>query len=65
MEQVENPMIRAQPKEPKVVGECAGCMEDILEGEDIYEFDDLLVHQSMACCQDYVSNRSVCRVAGE
>jgi len=49
---------------PKSVGECEGCHEDILEGDDVYDFDGVLVHQESDCCMQYVANMSVCRVAG-
>lgn len=67
---VENPMVidslwRHLEQEPKVVGECEGCHEDILEGDDVYDFDGGLVHQDSECCMQYVANMSVCKVAGE
>lgn len=54
---------------PKVVGECAGCQEDILENEAYYDFQangcgvETLVHQTADCCFQFVSDRSVCRGA--
>lgn len=64
---VENPMVIdslwSDQREPKVVGECEGCHEDILEGDDIYEFDDVWVHQDSECCQQYIANLSICREA--
>lgn len=67
---IENPMVidshwRHLEREPKVIGECAGCHEDIYEGEDIYDFDSGLVHQDSECCQQYVAEMSVCKLAGE
>lgn len=72
MNEVENPRVIDslwREKEPKVMGECAGCQEDIYTGEDVYEFDDydqtILIHQKSECCMQYVAEMSVCRVAGE
>jgi hypothetical protein len=72
---VENPMVidslwREREKKPKVIDECVGCMEDIFEGEDVYEFTSItgqtvMVHQKSGCCQHYVSDISNCKVAGE
>lgn len=67
---VENPMVidsiwRKHECEPKVIGECAGCQEDIYEGQYIYDFDGELVHQNPECCMNYVANMSVCKIAGE
>lgn len=63
--QVENHMVRDLPEEPLVVGECAGCGEDIYLGDEVYDFGDGLTHQDSECCQQYVSNISICRTAGE
>ena len=68
--EIENPMVidslwNDEPKEPPIVGECAGCLEDIYAGQDIYECEGELVHQDKDCCMDYVANRSRCLVAGE
>jgi hypothetical protein len=71
---IENPMVvdslwKDREQQPKVIGDCAGCQEDVLAGEDVYEFDDfgqtLLIHQKPECCQHYVAEMSVCRIAGE
>lgn len=69
MEQVENPMV-LPVKEPKVIGECVGCQEDIYEGEPVYEFhgcdaNGALFHENAVCCLQYVSEMSVCKIAGE
>lgn len=68
MSPIENPMVIDslwERPEPKVVGCCEGCGDDILEGQDIYEFEGGLVHQEEECCMRYVAGMSVCRVAGE
>ncbi|WP_284037429.1 hypothetical protein [Neobacillus sp. 114] len=82
MKEIENPMVidslwRHREKEPQVFGECAGCKEDIIAGDDYYEFvsveiaegqahrETILVHQSPECCQQYVGEMSFCRTAGE
>jgi hypothetical protein len=72
---IENPMTidslwKEKEKEPKVIDECVGCMEDIYEGEDVYEFTSItgqtvMVHQKPGCCQYYVADISNCKVAGE
>jgi hypothetical protein len=74
MGDIENPMIldshwrhQEQP-EPKVIGECAGCQEDIAANQDWYEMvqvttngEQVLVHQSDDCCRQYVADMSYCR----
>jgi hypothetical protein len=67
---IENPMVidslwKYREQEPEIIGTCEGCGDDILEGEDIYDFDGGLVHQDSDCCLQYVANMSRCRVAGE
>jgi hypothetical protein len=72
---IENAMVKdslwkEREQKPKVINECLGCMEDIYEGEDVYEFTSLtgetvLVHQNAECCQQYVGAISFCKVAGE
>lgn len=71
-QEIENPMIRDrfwydfERFEPKVVGECAGCKEEILEDEEIYQLDsDTIIHQDPMCCRDYVAEMGVCKLAGE
>lgn len=73
--EIENPMVidaiwRNYEKEPAIVGECAGCLEDIYEGENILVFDDVhgetvMVHQDSECTYQYVSGMAYCKVAGE
>ena len=55
--------------QPKVICECAGCQEEIYEGDDVLEFDDVtgetvLVHQESSCAYEYVSAMATCKVAG-
>ena len=73
--EIENPMVidakwRHLEQEPQVVGECAGCEEDIVAGEDFYELqiivgEKIYIHQNAECCRQYVAEYSWCRVAGE
>lgn len=65
---IENPMVIDRlwdEPELKVIGCCEGCGDDVLEGQDIYEFDGSMVHQNANCCLDYVSTKSFSKVAGE
>jgi hypothetical protein len=70
---IENPMVIDalwdKSIEPRKVGECEGCHEEIYEGEEIYELDEcginVLIHQESDCCQQYVASRSCRKVAGE
>lgn len=69
--EVENPMImdnkwRHFERYPKVIGECAGCEENITSDQAYYEFTmsvikNVFVHQKDACCRQYVSEMSICR----
>jgi hypothetical protein len=73
--EIENPMVidakwRHLEREPQIIGECAGCEEDIVSGESFYEFtmgvvSKVFVHQNPECCMQYVAENSWCRVAGE
>lgn len=70
MKDIENPMVidslwNDEPIELEVVGECAGCGEDIVEGDNIYQLDDFLIHSTTECCRDFIANNSFCRVAGQ
>jgi hypothetical protein len=70
---IENPMVqdsqwRHLEQEVKVVGECAGCQEDITADQDWYEVagttsngEQVKVHQSDDCCRQYVADMSYCR----
>jgi hypothetical protein len=72
---IENPMVNDllwthKEQEPKVLGDCLGCQEDITEGDEVYEFQDVhgetvWVHQDGDCCMNYVADMSVCKTAGE
>ncbi|WP_052343610.1 hypothetical protein [Bacillus massiliigorillae] len=67
---LENPMVIDRlwerfEKEPEVIGECAGCGEEIYAGQDIYDCEGELVHQDEECCMQFVGNKSWCKVAGE
>lgn len=65
---IENPIVIDSlwrvNKEPKIIGECAGCGEDIYNHQDWYEFeetnDKYLIHQDSVCCWHFVSDRSRC-----
>jgi extradiol dioxygenase family protein len=68
--EVENPMVidahwRHLERAPQVVGECAGCEEDIYTHEQWLEMElqghDFLVHQDKECTYQFVSGMSVCR----
>lgn len=52
-------------KEPQIVAYCDGCGEGIYKGDDVYEFEDVILHQNSECCENYISNFAVTRVAGE
>lgn len=60
---IENPMVlpnkRFDPVEPKVIGTCEGCGEDVLHYEEAIEFDgDVLLHDEFDCITDYVRRNS-------
>lgn len=56
---VENPMtLNVKWEEPRVIGECAGCFSDIVEGEGYIEFPDgLLVHYDRSCAMAFCLER--------
>ncbi len=52
MNNTENPMILGpEPPEPRRCFDCEDCGEEILEGEDYYNFDD--THICEDCITDY------------
>jgi len=51
--------------EPKIIAYCDGCGEGIYEGQDIYEFEDVILHQDSQCCEDYIGHFAITKVAGE
>lgn len=68
--EVENAMVvdahwRHLEQEPQVVGECAGCQEDIYRHEQWLDMDfhghRYLVHQNPECTYQFVSEMSICR----
>lgn len=74
-EPVENPMIRDrfwyrfERFEPKIVGECAGCKEEVFDYEEVYEVQEfgekIIIHQDSTCCQQFISEIGRCKLAGE
>ncbi|WP_233130383.1 hypothetical protein [Geobacillus sp. FJAT-46040] len=58
---VENGMtVNVKFEEPRVIGECAGCYGEIVEGETIVEFPDgLMIHYDRYCAMAF------CLEAGE
>ena len=51
--------------EPKVIAYCDGCGEEIYEGDDVYVFEDVMLHQDAHCCEDYIGHFATTKVAGE
>jgi hypothetical protein len=49
----------------KLVGFCAGCGEEIYEGDDVIEIGDELIHETTVCAFDYCSHIGFSKVAGE
>jgi hypothetical protein len=67
--EIENPMVidsrwRHLEQEPQIVGECAGCEEDIYRHEQWLDTElqgqNYLVHQDSECCYQFVSGMSRC-----
>jgi hypothetical protein len=66
---IENPMVidslwRHLEDHRTVIGECAGCEEDIYSNEQWYEVgneEGTIVHQSDDCCRQYIAEMSFCR----
>jgi extradiol dioxygenase family protein len=67
---IENPMTidshwRHLEQEPQVIGECAGCEEDITADQQWLDMElnghQCLVHQDSECCYQFVSSISICR----
>jgi hypothetical protein len=61
---VENPLVidslwrefEEEQEGREVITYCDGCGEEIYEGEDVYIFDDVVLHQDSICCEKYISN---------
>lgn len=57
-------------RQVKQYGECQGCEEPILEGEEYYEIDSInhervMVHKHMSCCSQFLNEIAISRIAGE
>jgi len=37
----------------------------IYEGDDVYVFEDVILHQNSQCCEDYIGHFAITKVAGE
>lgn len=44
------------PDTPKVVGICAGCGFDIVEGEYVYQFEGATFHTDNECVAEFFTN---------
>ena len=66
---VENPMVidslwnEEEQEEKPVITYCDGCGEEIYEDEDIYIFEDAVLHQDSTCCEEYISNAGQLAIA--
>jgi hypothetical protein len=66
---VENPMVidslwnDEEQEEKTVITYCDGCGEEIYEDEDIYIFEDAVLHQDSTCCEEYISSAGQLAVA--
>lgn len=54
----------ADTKEPQMVSVCEGCLELILEGEDMIEFQDAHLHDDSRCILEFIREGGVRKVAG-
>lgn len=52
-----------QEKELKAIDECAGCGEDIFEGDDILERFHLMIHDDAECCHLFLQGISLQKIA--
>jgi hypothetical protein len=68
--EIENPMVlgklwEAREQEPKVIGECAGCQEDIVNVDAWLELmvdgEEIMIHQDLDCTYQFVADRAVCK----
>lgn len=64
---VENPMVlNVKWEEPRVIGECAGCFENIVEGEEFIEFlDGQMIHYDKYCAMAFCLESGERKVAWE
>lgn len=53
-----------QEKEPEVIAECDGCMEEIFEGEEVIEFCGSLIHDKEECCMLFMRDIGLQKIAG-
>lgn len=68
---VENPMVidrlwrdfGEDQEKREVITYCDGCGEEIYEDEDIYIFEDAVLHQDSTCCEEYISSAGQLAVA--
>jgi len=52
-------------EEARTVGYCAGCGDEIYEGDDIIEIMGEMIHESRDCAFDFCAEVGFTRVAGE
>jgi hypothetical protein len=68
--QVENPIISNRhpirdPQDGKVVCYCAGCGQEIYEGDAVIEFDREMIHENKDCAFDFCAEIGFSKLAGE
>lgn len=51
---LDNLYLDIEEPEPKIIGQCAYCREDICEGTECFAFGGILVHAE--CFSDYVQD---------
>ena len=63
---IENGMtVNVKFEEPRVIGECAGCYGEIVEGESIIEFlDGLMIHYDRHCALAFALEAGKEKTAG-
>ncbi|MED5052670.1 hypothetical protein P9850_12680 [Anoxybacillus rupiensis] len=53
------------PQDAKVVGYCAGCGQEIYDGDEIIEINGEMIHENKDCAFDFCAEVGFARVAGE
>ncbi|MFS0776222.1 hypothetical protein ABC255_09465 [Neobacillus sp. 3P2-tot-E-2] len=71
MGNIENPMVldshwpHLEQPEPKVIGECVGCQEDIVNLDAWLELmvdgEEIMIHQDVDCTYQFIADRAVCK----
>lgn len=54
----------SQQEPVRILGKCPGCGDDIETGDEVIEFEDVLIHNDSSCCRRYLKSVGQERIVG-